>query len=123
MENSKEDGIHKRITEQRQKKGLNQAQLAAQAEITPAALSQIEKGDRTPSLPVLRRLADALGVSIDFLAGRSKASNFEDVLMHEGTRSFFQGFRDLSSEDQSTILKNIDFLRAQAEMAKKNSKG
>lgn len=120
---SREANINKRITEVRLKRGLNQAQLSAQAEITPAALSQIEKGDRTPSLPVLQRIADVLGVSIDFLAGRTTASELEDMLQHEGGKDFYQGFQVLSTEDQNTILKNIDFLRAQAEMAKKKAKG
>lgn len=119
---TKELEINKKITEARTNKGLNQAQLAAQAEITPAALSQIEKGDRTPSLPVLQRIADVLGVSIDFLAGRTEKSKFEDVLQNENARSFFQGFQGLSADDQNTILKNIEFLKVQADLAKKKAR-
>lgn len=120
--NSKDFSINKRITEIRIEKGLNQAQLASRAEITHAALSQIEKGDRTPSLPVLQRIADVLGVSMDFLAGRTSSSELKDVLQNESFRSFYQGFQGLSQEDQTTIIKNIDFLRLQAEQARKKGK-
>jgi transcriptional regulator with XRE-family HTH domain len=41
--------------------GFNQKEFAAQLEISPAYLSQIESDSREPTIPLLRRMADKLG--------------------------------------------------------------
>lgn len=54
-----------RLMEQRYKR--NRAELASAAHISASALSQYVRGRATPSLAVLVNLAQALGVSLDFL--------------------------------------------------------
>lgn len=100
-----------RIKEARESRGMNQAQLAQKAGITPAAISQIEKGERVPTTPVLKRIADVLQVSLDFLAGRTDESKLKDLLQNENLKAFYKGFKNLSEEDQETIKKNIEFLK------------
>ncbi|MBB4287837.1 helix-turn-helix transcriptional regulator [Roseospira goensis] len=51
----------------REEKGLKQNELAATAGISAPMLNDIEKGRRTPSLDVARRLASALGLTLDDL--------------------------------------------------------
>ena len=106
--------LKKRIVEAREKKGLNQAQLAAQAGITPAAVSQIENGLRVPSVPVFQKIASVLRVSMDYLAGKKEEVEIEDLLQQDEARIFFRNFQSLDSEDQKTILKHIEFLNAKA---------
>ena len=49
----------------RERKGMTQEQVAKQAKVTKFYISQLETGLRkNPSLPVLRRLAKALGVPV-----------------------------------------------------------
>jgi transcriptional regulator with XRE-family HTH domain len=49
----------------RSKQGLTQVELAKRARIGQAYIAMLERGDRkNPSLPVLKRLAKALGVSV-----------------------------------------------------------
>ncbi len=48
----------------RSEKGLSQARLAARAGLDPSTVNQIERGAREASPPTLRKLADALDVSI-----------------------------------------------------------
>lgn len=56
------------IRELRAAKALTQVQLAKRAKITRGYLADIEAGHRTsPSLPVLKRLAKALGVPVTAL--------------------------------------------------------
>jgi DNA-binding XRE family transcriptional regulator len=56
------DGKLKRL---RERKGLTQVELAAKARITQPYLAQLESGVRlNPSLDVLKRLAEALGVAV-----------------------------------------------------------
>ena len=53
-----------RIRTLRAERELQQRQLAEKAELTPSMVSQIESGRLTPSLNTLRKLAEALGVTI-----------------------------------------------------------
>ena len=50
------------IRDQRLVRGLSQAELARRVEITPSALSQVERGVRNPSGDTLMRLWEVLGV-------------------------------------------------------------
>ena len=51
-------------------RGFTLDALAARIGVSKGYLSQMERGRKPGTLGVLRRLADALGVSIDDLAGR-----------------------------------------------------
>jgi transcriptional regulator with XRE-family HTH domain len=47
----------------RESRGMTQRALAKKAQVTPGYIAQLETGlKKNPSLPVLRRLAKALGV-------------------------------------------------------------
>ena len=106
--------IAQRIKTTREKRGFNQAKLASEAGITPAAISQIESGERVPSTPVLRKIASVLMVSTDFLLGESKETEFKDLLENENVQTFFRGFQGLSSKDQDLIKQQIDFLKSKS---------
>ncbi|MFE8596473.1 helix-turn-helix domain-containing protein [Archangium violaceum] len=62
-----DDLLQKRLGEAartaREALGLTQAQVANAAEMSPAVYGRIERGGMMPSVPSLRRLAVALGVS------------------------------------------------------------
>jgi ribosome-binding protein aMBF1 (putative translation factor) len=53
------------VRELRERHGLSQLQLARAAGMQPGFLDRFESGAYLPSLPVLERLAKALGVSLD----------------------------------------------------------
>jgi transcriptional regulator with XRE-family HTH domain len=53
------------VKKMREEQGVTQAQLAKKAGVTEAYVSMIEGGVRkNPSLPILKRLARALGVPV-----------------------------------------------------------
>ncbi len=56
-----------RLRKVRESKGLNQAMLAEKSGLQPSAISHFELGRRSPSSDNLKRLADALSVTIDYL--------------------------------------------------------
>jgi transcriptional regulator with XRE-family HTH domain len=58
-----------RLQTLRQKAGLSQSQLARAAEVPIGSLRNWERGRRTPLLDTAARIAVALGVSLDELAG------------------------------------------------------
>jgi transcriptional regulator with XRE-family HTH domain len=61
----------KRLKAARDLRGLSQDQLAERSGLQGSAISHFETGGRKPSFDNLKRLADALGVSTDYLLGRT----------------------------------------------------
>src|SRR6266516_4861093 len=49
----------------------NQTELAARAGMPPSSIAHFETGSRKPSFDTLRRLANALEVTTDYLLGRT----------------------------------------------------
>ena len=58
-----------RIEDLRKKKGMTQTELADAAQTTRTTVSKWETGDSEPSATQLRLVAEALGVSVDYLLG------------------------------------------------------
>ena len=61
--------LPERLRRARKERGLSQGRLAQRLGIQPAAVSHFETGHRKPSFDTLRRLADALDVTTDYLLG------------------------------------------------------
>jgi len=101
-----------RITEKRNALGMTQARLAEAAGITPAAISQIEKGARVPTTPVLRKIANVLGVSMDYLAGQTAESEVNDLFHDKETLTLFRGLQSLHPDDKKTISELTESLKA-----------
>ena len=96
--------ISRNIKDLREKMGWNQSTLATKAGITPAALSQIEKGDkRLPTFVVLRKLASALNVQPFELTGEAPPPPAE---VDQRSREFYRRWdilEDLSEDDQKML--------------------
>ena len=54
---------------------MSQADLADKTGLQPAAVSHFETGQRSPSFENLKKLADALSISVDYLLGRIDGRN------------------------------------------------
>jgi len=61
----------------RKQRGLSQAKLAAQADIDPSTVNQVEMGRRKPSTATLEKLADALSVEVADLFPKGQAPLFD----------------------------------------------
>jgi ribosome-binding protein aMBF1 (putative translation factor) len=59
-----------RLRAARELRKLSQSELAERAGLQPSAVSHFETGRRAPSFDNLKRLADALHVTTDYLLGR-----------------------------------------------------
>ncbi|MCH5316296.1 MAG: helix-turn-helix transcriptional regulator [Eubacterium sp.] len=62
--------IGERLKEQREKKKMPQSVIAKELGISQPAYCQFEKGRKIPNTSMLMSLAEVLGVSLDYLAGR-----------------------------------------------------
>lgn len=72
--------LGRRVQRLRRAAGLSQEELADRADLHRTYLSGVERGLRNPTITVLHRLAQAVGVSLSELVdldqdGRSKRSN------------------------------------------------
>ena len=93
-------------------KGLSQAALAREAEISPAVLSMYFSGTRTPNREALMRLANVLDCSVDYLIGRNSKNDIEDLVQQEKIQELIAEFCALSSQDQKRIMDMIRLLRS-----------
>ena len=99
-----------RLRDVRELRKLSQSELADRSGLKPAAISHFETGARKPSFENLKRLADALEVSVDYLLGRVD----ELAGSASGDPEFFRNFEQLSSDDRALAK---SFL---ADLAKRN---
>lgn len=104
---SEENDFGERLSAAREKREMNQAELAKRAGLQPAAIGHFERGRRKPSFANVRALAKALNVSSDYLLGRTPSM--------EGATTAFRGEDDLSSADRDQIQLMIDMMRERRE--------
>jgi transcriptional regulator with XRE-family HTH domain len=61
--------FQERLLLARRRAGVSQGELAKRTEMYASDISKMERGRMLPTAPRLRRLAEALGVSADYLLG------------------------------------------------------
>ena len=88
----------------RNKKGLSQAELGKLVETSGDIIDRYERGEVKPSIDVVVRLADALGTSLDYLAGRT------ELELDKGTIKRMEDIERLPNKDKEYILYAIDAL-------------
>lgn len=67
MKDNERQRIGARIAELRKAKGMSQLQLAEAAGLKQPNIARIEAGKYSTTLDVLTKIADALGVKVDFI--------------------------------------------------------
>lgn len=92
-------GLGARVADLLRDQGISQARLATVTELTPAAISQICAGLRTPSAKTLQRLASALGVTVDYLLCGNTDNNVTPEIS-----SLLQAFSRLNPEMKQTAI-------------------
>ena len=103
-----------RLRSAREKRGLSQGDLANRASLPPSAISHFETGTRKPSFDNLRRLADALEVTTDYLLGR-----VTDTQALAGADKLHRHFERMTSDDRDIAE---DFLKMLADKAEHRAK-
>jgi transcriptional regulator with XRE-family HTH domain len=98
----------------REERGLSQVKLAARADLNPATVNQIERGARNASPGTLRKLAEALGVSlVDLIEGdypkvQAPQPSLEDAAQSEAFQHALAVlFRGLARRGQVIIEQSL----------------
>ncbi|GMO32308.1 MAG: helix-turn-helix transcriptional regulator [Termitinemataceae bacterium] len=100
-----QDIFCERLKKSREIRGLTQNELGTKAQLPPSSIAHFETGTRKPSFDNLRRLAEALSVTTDYLLGRVDKPGLPasaDVL--------FRDFDKLSDNDRDITAKFIQML-------------
>lgn len=88
----------------RKKNHLSQEQLAFAAEITTAYLGQIERNEKNPTILVISKICDALGMGLsEFFAEETLPEQKIDAV----TIQILNQLRDQEEEDKVIILQLI----------------
>lgn len=77
MFNSK--SIGNKIAEARKKNNLSQAELAQQIAISPQAVGKWERGESLPDISTLIRLAELVGVDLNYFSDKFPSKEIEDT--------------------------------------------
>jgi transcriptional regulator with XRE-family HTH domain len=110
-----------KVKKKREEKGMNQKELANASGITQATISRIESGQvRELKSGALKRLASALGVTVDFLVGKTERLTPEDIVSSDADAKYLlRGYEKLSGADRK-LLK--DYLRYLEDREKRSRK-
>jgi len=101
-----------RLIALRRARGLTQTQLAERIGGTQRAISYYEASGGNPDLPIVAKLATALGVSTDELLGADQESPAE-AGMDTAQRRTWRRFRQLMAlpeKDRRAVLRMLDSL-------------
>ena len=91
------------ITELRKAKSWSQADLASQIDISQVMVGKYERGDATPSIEVAKKVADAFGVSLDYLVGEGQNASFD-----KKTVKRIQDIQNMDKDTQGILFNLID---------------
>lgn len=102
------DGFAQRLRELRKHKNLSQTELGQLAGLHYTHIGRFERGSSRPGGDTLKRVADALGVTSDYLLGGAvnavAKARFEDRELLKQ----FQDVEQLSDEDKFVVKKLLD---------------
>ena len=92
----------KRLNEIRTEKKLTREKLGKLIGTSGAIIGMYERGERTPSVDVARRIANTLEVSLDFLVGNT------DLRLDTEVLEKIQEIQQLPQDDRSHLFYLVD---------------
>jgi transcriptional regulator with XRE-family HTH domain len=102
------DGFAERLRTLRKQKNLSQTELGHLAELHYTHIGRFERGASRPSGDTLKRLADALGVTSDYLLEGATEDAAKAKFEDRELLKQFQEVERLPEEDKNVIKKLLD---------------
>lgn len=97
--------FQQRLKKARELRGLNQAELGERAGMPASSIAHFETGTRKPSFESLRRLANALEITTDYLLGR-----VESPELAQAGDPLFRDIGKLSADDREIAKGFLEML-------------
>ena len=91
-----------RTAKLRKDKGLSREELGQLIGTSGPIVGRYERGDMKPSIEIASKIAEALGVSLDYLVGNT------DLLLDSSIISKIQDIQKLKAEDQKHVFAMLD---------------
>jgi transcriptional regulator with XRE-family HTH domain len=113
-ENAPSDIFPERLRAARDLRGYSQGDLAERAKMPPSSIAHFESGSRKPSFETLRRLANALEVTTDYLLGR-----VDQPSLAEAGDPLFRDVGKLTGRDRELAKDFLEMLAKRNEARKK----
>lgn len=104
------DTVRSRIRMKMDELGISQAQLADAAGVTRSGLNELLKKERLPGCDFLIKVAERLGVSIDYLVGRGFLPEVEGLLYDTSTQRLLTAFAALDPDKRERLIEMIEEL-------------
>lgn len=99
--------LGKRIQQLRKEKGYSQTELANTAGISYAQLSRYENKGAQPPAEVLKRLANALDTTVDYMISGDTEEKAKEALNDTELLRQFKEMDQLPPQEKSTLIKVI----------------
>ena len=103
-----------RLKAARDFRNLKQAELAEKAKLPASSVAHFEAGARKPSFDTLRRLANALEVTTDYLLGR-----VDEPTLSQAADPLFRDVSKLTGKDRDLAKEFLQMLANRSEAKKK----
>lgn len=91
------------IEELRKKQNWSQGELAEKTDVSRVMIGKYERGEAVPSIEAAKGIADAFGVSLDYLVGEGVNASFD-----KKTVKRLQDIQNLDDETQGMLFRLID---------------
>jgi transcriptional regulator with XRE-family HTH domain len=98
--------LGEKISKLKKAKKLSQIELAKITGISRDAISKYERGDVSPSVEYAKRIAEALGVSLDYLVSNDDQ---EEVLDNQAVKRI-KDIQSLPTDEQDKVFSVLDAL-------------
>ena len=108
-----------RKTNKGKKKELTKEKLGKLVGVHHSQIGRYERGDASPSAEVLKKMANALDVSADYLMNGSSSDLALENINDKTLISRFNRVSELSEESKKVVIAFLDAFLFQQEMKKK----
>jgi len=108
-----------RLKEAREAKGFNKDKFGKLVKIHYSQIGRYERNEASPSADVLKKMANALDVSTDYLMNGTTADLAAENIQDKTLINQFNRITELSEENKTVVSKLIDAFLFQQEMKQK----
>lgn len=109
----------KRLTTAREAKNLTKQKLGELVSVHHSQIGRYEKGEASPAAEVLKKMANALDVSTDFLMNGTTSDLAAENIQDKTLINQFNRIAELSPDNKNVVSKLIDAFLFQQEMKQK----